>query len=149
MPSISTWNSSEWKSAYGEIAKNLIFFAEDIFGDQYGYRFRASDSELVKFFVEGGKVELVHGGIDELIRAFITPQKSSLIDYSLAEKAFCVGKHPTAGQHLAFRLPLITGGDYTVENLHVESVEMHLGLLAQMSVKNLQLPDGTQIRRFV
>lgn len=143
VPSLAQWNNSEWKCEYGHLAKDVIFIGEDIFGDQYGYLFQGERPIFVKFYCEGGSIEPIHDGINHFIQSLIEPKETVLLDWSLLNKASQAGKFPAANQHLAFRVPLIVGGSPTEANLAVESVALHLGTLAQLSVRNQALPDKT------
>ncbi len=149
IPSLFQWNDSEWKREYGRLAQGLVFVAEDIFGDQYGYMFRDGPPMFVKFYCEGGKTEEVAGGLNSLRRAIIDPGISGFFDLSLMEVAFSAGLLPSANEHLAFRVPLIVGGSHEPDNLCVEDIDIHLGTLAQISLRNTTLPDGSRINRFL
>ena len=138
LPSIEQWNASEWKEAYGKSAENVLFVAEDIFGDQYGYRFEGNGerSGFIKFYCEGGEVEVIEGGINWFLGALSDPIGSGAVDGELLDalKAKFKAKKvwPKANQHIAFTLPLGTGGARDVSNLSIESVEVHLGVLSQL-----------------
>lgn len=148
IPSVFEWNAAEWKQQYGELAESLVFVAEDIFGDQYGYDFRDGRPLFVKFYCDGGQAEQVPGGVNQLVESLIEPRRGLLVDFTLLDSAFGAGLVVNAQQHLAFRVPLIVGGTRGVENLCVESVALHLGTLAQIAVRNTSLPEGAMIRRF-
>lgn len=148
IPSLEDWNRAQWKKDYKNFANDIIFVADDIFGDQYGYEFHPDGHDFVKFFCEGGDVEIVQGGINRLIETLIDPRKTNLVDVDLSRQAFERGLRPTGDEHLAFRLPLIGGGEYSVENLHIEPVNLHLGILAQITMQSASLADGTPITGF-
>src|SRR5262245_40506529 len=40
LPSIEQWNAEPWIAEYRELTKDIVFVAEDLFGDQYGFSFR-------------------------------------------------------------------------------------------------------------
>lgn len=147
VPSIEEWNLSEWKNAYGSLAQGILFIAEDIFGDQYGYDFR-SKRKFVKFYCEGGETESLEGGINWFMEALVDPFGSGALDGELLKAVRHSGSWPAANEHFAFKMPLIVGGKREVENLEVESVNLHLGVLAQISSFNLSQADGTPIARF-
>lgn len=147
LPSLEQWNRSEWKQAYGPLAHGIVFIAEDVFGDQYGYDFRGK-RQFVKFYCEGGEIEALEGGINWFIEALVDPFGSGALDGELVKAVRLRGKWPSHKEHLAFKLPLIAGGDRTVDNLEVESVDLHLGILAQLSRQNLDQVDGTPIAHF-
>lgn len=149
VPSIQEWNNSEWKLEYGNKTHNLLFFAEDIFGNQYALQTHDEKVSLVRFQCEGGEVETVSGGVKALIDAFISPETSALLDWALVKTAFQRGLSPNPNEHLAFELPLIAGGDYSIDNITVESTELHLGTLSQLSRELQNYPAGVRITRFI
>jgi hypothetical protein len=148
LPSIEEWNRSEWKAEFQDFASDMIFVADDIFGDQYGYAFGPEGHDFIKFFCEGAEVQILQGGINRLIETLIDPEKTQLIDLDLSRQAFDRGMRPAGNQHLSFRLPLIVNGEYSIENLHVESVSLHLDVLAQITVQVASLPEGSLIAGF-
>lgn len=148
IPTIFEWNSAEWKREYGKLSEGLLFVAEDIFGDQYGYETRDDSEKFVKFYCEGGETEEVPGGFIRFREALAEPRGAGILDVALLDAAFESGLKPKVQEHLAFRLPLVVGGAYQIDNLEVENVVLHLGTLAQLSVRNASFPDGTVINRF-
>ena len=146
VPSLEAWNASEWKAAYGHVA-DVFIVAEDIFGDQYGYRFEPK-RQLVKLWCEGGEGEALEGGINWLIGAFFDPFGSGALDEAILEAALQRGLQPQANEHLAYTLPLVTGGDRTADNLSVESAALHLGTVSQLTRANRGHQDGSAISRF-
>ena len=147
LPSLEDWNLSQWKEAYGSLARGILFVGEDVFGDQYGYDYRGK-RRFVKFYCEGGEIEPLEGGINWFIEALVDPLGVGALDRGLIEAARTKFRWPSDNEHLAFRLPLIAGGERAASNLGVESVALHLGTLAQISRRNLDQADGTQIARF-
>lgn len=128
LPSLSEWNAKEWWSSYP--VEDVLLFGEDLFGDQYGYRFEEKAKTLVRVRCEGGEVEAIEGGINGFIEALLDP--SRIVDMDLATRAFKKKLQPTPGQHLAFKLPLVMGGEESLANLHVESIALHFGVLGQV-----------------
>src|SRR6266568_1150007 len=117
LPSILEWNAGQWKAAYGKLAEGLVFVAEDIFGDQYGFRLAEGAGGIIKFYCEGGQVEEIGDGAGRFSRALGEPRASGLVDFSLIGAAFTSGLRPGPREHLAFRVPFIVGGDRRIENL--------------------------------
>ena len=146
LPGLTEHNASEWKQRYRELAQENLFIAEDLFGDQYGYRLKNGKNEFVKFYCEGGRIEPVPGGINHFIEAMISPTKSGIIDWGMVIAAFALGKRPNAGQHLAFQIPLIMGGDYDAQNIEIESRALHLGTLSQLTQELLKHPNQSKIK---
>ncbi len=147
IPSLEEWNKSEWVQGYGPLTEGILFIAEDVFGDQYGYRFSGGKREFIKFYCEGGRAESLEG-INWFIQALATPVESGALDGELLSAAAARGFDPTANEHLAFRVPLIIGGRRDVSNLAVESVSLHLGTLSQLSLRNADLRQSSPIAGF-
>lgn len=148
-PSIQEWNAAKWKDEFGELARDIVFFASDIFGDQYGFATRDGRHQLCRFRCEGGHTEFI-GGRDLMkwLRDHVLRDLSSLIDVGLASALMKrLGPIPL-GHDIAFKLPLICGGKYEAENCEIMETSFHLQLLGQLSVQNRQHPHGTNIRRF-
>lgn len=143
-------NEAEWVAAYGRILDGFVFVAEDIFGDLYGYAFDVEGgSVLTKLFCEGGGREACEPGVlADFLRERVFSGDPAAFDAGLAERALLSGIAPSGDEHLAFTLPLVAGGEYALENLSVEPVALHLGVLGQMSLANLEASDGALIGGF-
>jgi len=146
------WNKSSWVAEYGDLAANLVFIAEDIFGDQYGLRFAQGTDQnpvLVKFCCEGGETEVIEA---ESLAAWLTGsvlrEEPTPLDWDLATAAFARGLMPSEAEHLSFSLPLVAGGNAEESNLEVMDRVFHLHLLGQLSLRNRHLPEGAKIDRF-
>lgn len=140
--------TAEWVGGYGSLIEGFMSIGEDIFGDQYGYLTRPDAAPvLARFLCEGGQIEACLPRLlpDFLERQILGPSPAGL-DFGLAAAAWQLGLQPTEQEHLAFKVPLIAGGAYTVDNLGVESAALHLGLLGQLSVQVRGLSDGQPIR---
>ncbi len=148
VPSLRSWNASEWKQNYGAFADWLYFFAEDIFGNQYSFKHNKDDSEVLRFACEGGEIRRLKGGLEELVAAFADPSDSDLLDWPLIEAAFQQDLRPGPNEHLAFELPLISGGAYGISNLTTEDIDLHLGVLSQLTVQIAASKAGAPIRKF-
>jgi hypothetical protein len=149
LPSIAQWNASAWVAEYGDLVHDLVFVAEDVFGDQYGFSYREGTPRAIKFWCEGGEVEsLVCESLDQWLVATVLVAEPSVFDAALIRKARQRGLEPAPNQHLSFELPLVTGGKYAVGNLEVLDSHVHLHLLGQLSLKNRSLPEGARIARF-
>lgn len=150
LPSVEEWNELPWKREYGSLLGELVIVAEDVFGDQYAF---AGDDDkpsiLVKMSCEGGRVQpLETQNLITFLAECVLHDAPTAFDFDLAEAAFRIGLRPDIGQHLAFSLPLVSGGECILTNLGVESVSLHMGLLGQMSLRNQSLSDGSKISRF-
>lgn len=146
------WNRSSWIAEYGDLAADLVFIAEDIFGDQYGLRFAGGTDRnpvLVKFWCEGGETEVIAAESPlAWLAGSVLREEPAALDWHLATAAFARGLTPSEAEHLSFAMPLVTGGDAVESNLEVMDRVFHLHLLGQLSRKNRTLPEGAKISRF-
>jgi hypothetical protein len=145
-------NEATWIEEYGALCERLVFVAEDVFGDRYAFAFYQAEktvASLVKFYCEGGEVEaLPFLHLSDFLSASVLRAEPTAFDYELACASFDAGLRPTLNEHLAFKLPLVAGGEYSLENLEVESSMLHLSILGQMTSQIQSLPTGAAIVRF-
>lgn len=149
---LCSWNQSSWVAEYGDLANNIIFLAEDIFGDQYGLRYTdgtPGNFELIKFWCEGGETQVVEAeSIEAWLVSCVLRETPTVWDVALANAVLARGLVPSETEHLAFSVPLIVGGNSEQSNLEVMDREFHLHLLGQLSRKNRSLQEGARINRF-
>jgi hypothetical protein len=138
-PSIDSWNEmSGWRDSYrGFIPDDVVFFAEDLFGGQFG----ALQSEIVRLDPESGEIhhyaKTLLDWSERLLENY--PEDTG---WPLAHE-WQVAKGPILScQRLLPIQPFILGGDYIIENMTL--VDSHIamenwGRLFQ-AVKSV--PDG-------
>jgi Domain of unknown function (DUF1851) len=145
------WNRAPWRSEYGDLLPaGTYIWAEDVFGDQYGYTIEGGTFRLAKFLCEGGELEPIpwQDVTTFLQREILSPQGKA-VDMALVREALGAGLAPSVQEHLSFSLPLIYGGEYELSNLEVVDASAHLSLLGQMSRQNASLPEGASVRDFI
>jgi hypothetical protein len=103
--SLRAWNAPDgWRAAWGLSTEGLTFFAEDAFGDQFGYR----GGKIVRFRASIGRIEAMQATLEEWIEA-VTLEP----DYTLNQRVFreCVRAHgPLArGGHFVSNAPRVEG----------------------------------------
>jgi hypothetical protein len=140
-------NDSEWKQNYKALASGRLFFAQDIFGDQY---FIENDGRVMKFNCEGGGIQRTEAaGFLDVVQSILDSDYSCLnIDEECLQYVGDAEEVLIRGYHLAFKLPLIFGGEYSFDNLGIEEQNLHLGLLSQASTKISEDKKGGNIRKF-
>jgi hypothetical protein len=142
-PSITLdrWNAETlWKNEYGPLVQGLFFFAEDIFGNQFGL-----SGEMVCFFdAETGQTEKIADCVGEWAE-IILKDYEQLTSYPVAhwwQKQFGPIK---ASSRLMLKQPLALGGNYDLKNVfEVDRVE-GMKLRGHIALQIKDLPDGTQI----
>ncbi len=138
---LSEWNSEKlWKVHYGDLVKDYLFFAEDIFGGQFCY----FDSKIYQFDPETAEIKFMADTLEEWSKK-ILENYNVLTGYQLAHD--WQSKHGKLGfkKRLIPKQLFVLGGDYSVDNLgDIDSLEamQFRGSIAQQ-IKDL--PDGTKI----
>lgn len=139
---LEDWNSVPlWRNLYGDLAVGLLFFAEDVFQDQ----FCITSDGISRFKAETGATVLMADSVEGWARAILSDNEYET-GYTTAH-AWQAGNGPLSpGKRLMPKIPFFLGGDYSLENLWAgDSVEgmLHKGNVAQQT---RSLPDGTQVR---
>ena len=143
---LDDWSRAEWRDTY-PVPSNLLFFAENIFGDQIGYDTRSQT--FISFDCEGGKLTpLAFSSAGDWLESFRHGSPEDWIELDLVTAAAREGLIPTPTEHLSFELPLIAGGTPSAENLEVLDGAMHLSILGQITNQSRSVPAGTKIRSF-
>jgi len=139
--SIEQWNSQDlWKHAYGDMIGEILFFAEDIFGDQFGirngsiYRFKPETAELEKAAssIEGWAGRILSNPNVEVGHGFATHWQK---------------QHRTLlyEERLVPLIPFVVGGKYDMTNVVVRNCVEGMIDRASIAVQLKDVPDGTKI----
>jgi hypothetical protein len=140
------WNQESWRRRFDWLSDTAVFWAENVFGDQYGIDLHSRRIFLMS--CEGGLIDdRSFGSVSECIEAELCADQAS-IEVALIEQARQHGICPSPSEHLSFTLPLIVGGSAQVENLEIMEAGAHLDLLGQILQQNRGLPEGTPIGKF-
>lgn len=65
---------------------------------------------------------------------------------SLTDKCVAAGLTLQPGQCYSFKVPLVLGGEYVVDNVGISDLVVNYSLLAQINQQTKDLPDGTQVK---
>jgi hypothetical protein len=163
---IFEWNNSDlWKKYYG-LDDNFFAFAEDIFGDQYGFDlkkpsysngaradgrldFSASEGEegnIKILFVDTGKLIPAAPSFEDFIEICVLDPDEDLRGLHRAFVETTRSPVPVRC-HIAYRHPLVLGGSETdLDNLELSDSASHLRLLGQIVTQTRLLPRGTRIK---
>jgi len=138
---LSHWNDPDtWHSQYGDIVEGHVFFAEDIFGEQ----FSVSSNGIFRFNPEIGSFEFVASDLEHWAQRILTDHRTET-GWPLAHE-WQVAHGPLApGQRLVPATPFFMGGEYTIKNLLALDAVTGMRLRADIYQQTKDLPDGTQI----
>lgn len=139
---LAAWNSDDlWRGGYGALASGCLFFAEDVFGNQ----FALTTSGVCSFDAETGE------------RAVLGDSVRAWAEAVLADFEFLTG-HPIAHEwqasHGALRanerlLPttaFVLGGEYALDNLRAVDGAKAMRIRGPVAQKLRDVPDGAAVR---
>jgi hypothetical protein len=139
--SIEWWNSdSLWRSSYGSLANDALFFAEDIFGSQ----FCLFQNRVFRFDPETGSRSGSGSSIEEWADLLLQASENET-GWPLAHEWQNKFGPIAAGNRLVPKKPFVLGGEFSLENLHsVESVRA-MNFYANLASQIASLPDGSSV----
>jgi hypothetical protein len=109
----------EWKgedggrTAYGELAEGLFFFAEDVFGNQFALD---GDGRVVAFDAETAALDPLAESVTDWVTVLLDDWRC-LTGYPVAHDWQDANRPLKRGERLFPRKPFVIGGEYTLENL--------------------------------
>jgi hypothetical protein len=142
---VGDWNRKElWIGDYGGMADGNIFFAEDVFGNQFCLR----EGQVMSFDPETGTLEHIAPGLDAWA-ADLLENYNVRTGHSLA-RAWQVEHGPIPlGRRLVPKQLFVLGGEYSVENLYALDAVEAMKMRASVALQTRDLPDGTKVNLVV
>lgn len=139
--SLTEWNAPNlWIDAYDDLASDLYFFAEDLFGGQ----FCLSDEGVVAFDPETGETEVLGTSLEEFAGALLE-EFDVLTGQPLAhEWQEDNGALPTE-KRLLPKIPFVIEGEYVLDNLIAIDSVKGMRFRASIALQIRDLPEGTEI----
>lgn len=138
---LNQWNAgSLWRDAYGGLADDLLFFAEDVFGGQ----FCITDGEICRFNSETGLRERIAGSIDDWARLMLADTNVQT-GWPLAHEWQQRFRPLLPGERLVPKVPFVLGGEFEVSNLHALDGVKAMRFYGNLAVQIRDAPDGTQV----
>lgn len=139
---IEKWNEHElWRNEYGVVTKGYVFFAEDLFGVQFGLR----DGRIYRFDPETGETEEVASSLDEWAGKILDNYDYET-GYPLAHEWQERNGPLPSGERLLPKIPFVLGGEYKVDNLYALDMVEGMRHRADMWKQIKDLPEGAQVR---
>lgn len=135
------WNDMRtWKSEYEEVLEDILFFAEDVFGEQFGIR----DDEIIRFSPETCDIVRFSGSLEGWAEKILNDYDFET-GYGLASQWQKLHGAIPFGYRLLPKTPFFLGGKFEVDNLYlIDSVEA-MKFRAEMWRQSKDLPDGTEV----
>jgi len=140
--SLGEWNSAAlWRLEYGQLADNLVFVAEDLFGDQ----FAISGDDVVAFRAETGERERLAGSLREWL-ANVQRDADFLTGRPIANSWRQIHGRLPRGRRLMPVTPSVLGGSYDIQNLRAVEAVDGMRFRGQLASQIAGLPEGTDVR---
>lgn len=138
---IAEWNAGQlWKAGYPGDILDVVFFAEDLFGGQFGWL----KNHVVSMDAETGDVLEIAASIEEWCSTVLA-EPDVLTGHPLEREWTSAHGEIAAGTRLVAKKPFVLGGDYSVQNLYacrdVEAMQARASLASQLC----GVPDGEQV----
>lgn len=139
---IEAWNDKDlWRFEYKGLDDNALYFAEDVFGGQFG--------------IHDGRVTMMDPETAE--RLAVAENVSAWLDWVISDPDLSVGRalatqwsrmngRIPVGQRLVPRIPFVMGGGYELENLVCMNSVSAMRTRGAIAVQIEELPDGSPIR---
>lgn len=136
---IGKWNAREgWRDCYGGMADDAVFFAQDIFAEQ----FAITTSGIIRFKPETGECRHMAATLGEWA-GIILRDYGEETGWPIAHEWQITNGVLYRGQRLAPRVPFVLGGEYELPNFTVVDglqAMRHWGTFAQ---RLRDVPDGS------
>jgi hypothetical protein len=138
---LAEWNEPNlWRVAYKNLAVDLLFFAQDVFGNQFG----VWKSEIIRFDAETGDKESFALTLDEWAKRILTDYEVET-GYPLAHQWQSIYGILRLDWRLLPKRPFVLGGGYEIANLITKPSVLGMRLRGSLATQLHDLPDGTQI----
>lgn len=136
------WNDNKlWIDCYDDLARNAIFFAEDVFGGQFCIK----EDGIYSFDPETGSFDYLAPDINEWCKKLLEDYEV-LTGYPLANA--WQKKHGLipAGYRLVPKIPFVVGGQYELDNLYLEQSTVAMKARASIALQIRDVHDGSSIQ---
>jgi hypothetical protein len=143
-PTFEDWNSDTlWRNGYNGLADGLLFFAEDVFADQFCLS--AKQDGVFRFVAETGETEPLADSIEKWADLLLSNYEVET-GWTLAHKWQSTNGRLQFGQRLHPKIPFVLGGKYDLDNLWAGDAVEGMLFKGDLASQLKDLPDGTQIR---
>lgn len=145
---LATWNQPrDWKSAFaGFDLAGYVFFADDIFGNQFGYVPGASDPVVLRFDIQMGEWTEVSPSLARFLEQQVGQEGAWLLGADFLQAYREGGRALEAGMQLGMVIPALLGGSLEPDNLRPLEASTNLHIAGQLVTRIKPLPPGTEIR---
>lgn len=139
---LDTWNDRDlWIAEYAGLADNALFFAEDIFGDQFCIR----DHRIWRFVAETGETEKMGHTLDQWAQQIVDNYEVET-GYPLARDWQAQHGILAATDRLLPKRPFVLGGAFDVTNLYALDRVKGMRFRGNLARQIKNIPDKSKIK---
>ncbi|SRR5258708_2024827 len=139
---LETWNSGIlWRGEYKGFVEGLLFFAEDVFQDQ----FCIAQKGILRFKAETGETIFMADSLERWADLILSDYKYQT-GWTLASQWQAENGPLPPGKRLMPKTPFFLGGEYAVENLWAGDAVEGMRFKADLAMQTRNLPGGTKVR---
>jgi len=140
--SLEEWNAdSLWRNGYRDLAKGLLFFAEDVFQDQYC----VSADGVLRFLSETGEKVFLANSIENWAKKILAGYKGETA-WPLARQWQAENGPLPPGKRLMPKIPFFLGGKYSIENFWAGDSVEGMRFKADLSMQTRNFPRGSEVK---
>src|SRR4051794_34543182 len=142
LPSIAAWNDRDrWVGEYGDLAAGLVYFAEDAFGNQFGW----DGSQVDRLAAESGRRSRVCRGAREWWQLINEDPDEWAVAW-LHDQWVSEAGPVRLTDHLAPKIPFVLGSEATVDGLFVVDRWEDMTFKASLATQLRDAPPGAKVR---
>lgn len=139
---ITAWNrAGGWKGEYNSFTRELFFFAEDVFGVQFGLR----EGHVFLFDPETGESSLFANDCEEWAGKVLADYEVHT-GYPLAHEWQLENGPIPFGYRLVPKIPFVLGGAFALSNVALMECATAMRMRASIASQITAFPDGTKVR---
>lgn len=139
---LTRWNSADlWRATYGRVTNDFLFFAEDLFGEQ----FCLYDERVWRFNPETGEFDQLGPSLEAWAQC--------ILDDFVTETGYPMGRawqtrHGAlaVNERLMPIVPFVLGGQFRLENLRAIDAAESMRARAALAQHIHGLPEGSEVR---
>lgn len=138
---LDAWNSEDlWRGTYNDLSAGLLFFAEDIFQDQ----FCLSPKGIVRFEAETGDKEHFADSLETWANLLLE-DFSYQTGWRLASEWQQIHGPIPIGKRLMPKIPFFLGGEFSMDNLWAGESVAGMRAKGDLAIQTRNLPDGSKV----
>jgi hypothetical protein len=141
---VEGWNANVlWRNEYHDLAEGLLFFAEDVFQDQFCLS--TKQSGVFRFHAESGQIDFLADSLEKWAARILSNDRVET-GWPLAHEWQAKNGPLPRGQRLMPKTPFFMGGEYTLENLWAGNPIEGMRLKGDLAMQTRHLPSGTKVK---